>query len=58
VESPALHSHDARILLRCLRLDNGVTKPRPNSVHPVFIGGITLLLTAFFLGAGWITTKI
>ena len=33
-------------------------KGRPNSVQAVFIGGITLLLTAFFLGAGWITTKI
>ena len=33
-------------------------KGRPNSVQAVFIGGITLILTLFFLGAGWITTKI
>jgi hypothetical protein len=33
-------------------------KNRPNSVQAVFIGGISLLLTLFFLGTGWLTTKI
>lgn len=33
-------------------------KERPNSVQAVFMGGITLLLTLFFLGMGWLTTKI
>ncbi len=33
-------------------------KGRPNSVQIVFIGGITLILAVFFLGAGWLATKI
>jgi hypothetical protein len=33
-------------------------KGRPNSVQAVFMGGITLLLTLFFLGTGWLTTRI
>ena len=33
-------------------------KDRPTSVQAVFIGGFTLLLTAFMLGIGWLTTKI
>lgn len=33
-------------------------KGRPNSVQAVFMAGITLLLTLFFLGAGWLTTRI
>lgn len=33
-------------------------KGRPNSVQAVFIGGMTLLMTLFFLGTGWLTTKI
>jgi hypothetical protein len=33
-------------------------KGRPASVQAVFIGGLTLLLTLFFLGAGWLGTKI
>ena len=33
-------------------------KGRPASVQAVFIGGFTLLLTAFMLGIGWLTTKI
>jgi hypothetical protein len=33
-------------------------KKRPASVQALFIGGFTLLLTAFFLGAGWIAGKI
>jgi hypothetical protein len=33
-------------------------KDRPASVQAVFIGGFSLLLAAFFLGAGWIAGKI
>ncbi len=33
-------------------------KGRPNSVQAVFIGGMTLLFTLFFLFTGWLTTKI
>jgi hypothetical protein len=33
-------------------------KDRPASVQAVFIGGFTLLLTAFMLGVGWLTTRI
>jgi hypothetical protein len=33
-------------------------KTRPASVQAVFVGGMTLLLTAVFLAAGWVTSKI
>jgi hypothetical protein len=33
-------------------------KGRPLSVQAVFIAGITLLLTLFFLGTGWLGTRI
>jgi hypothetical protein len=33
-------------------------KDRPASVQAVFIGGFTLVLTAFMLGIGWLTTRI
>jgi hypothetical protein len=33
-------------------------KNRPASVQAVFIGGFSLLLAAFMLAIGWVTTKI
>jgi hypothetical protein len=33
-------------------------KGRPNSVQAVFIAGITLLLTLFFLATGWLGARI
>lgn len=33
-------------------------KGRPNSVQAVFMGGMTLLFTLFFLFTGWLTTRI
>ena len=33
-------------------------KDRPGSVQAVFIGGFTLLLTAFMLAVGWLASQI
>jgi hypothetical protein len=33
-------------------------KGRAGSVQAVFIGGVTLLMTAFFLAVGWLTTQL